>query len=271
MRKLTTIAIMIFLVISLHSCKKETEKKVFEKERLTKKETIDYDSVNRVRLELSVDITLPVCKDSSSCFLRNEIIKNITNKEPQEKILDALYSNIKDSLINYLDANYDFSYLSNNPYKELSYIVNDSFVYENNNFCSYAFYSSHFLGGAHGLYGVTYINYDIKARKTLRFSDIFDNSKIDGPTFKDMLLKQLLLQEAVINVSDLNLLDKDAFFVTDNIYLTQNDIVFVYNVYEIRPYSSGITYLKVPYVKLTPYLNKDFIEKIPAQIDDSDD
>jgi hypothetical protein len=48
--------------------------------------------------------------------------------------------------------------------------------------------------------------------------------------------------------------ENQRFILNDNFVLTQKGIKFLFNVYEIKPYTAGITELEIPYEKLNGIL-----------------
>jgi hypothetical protein len=114
-------------------------------------------------------------------------------------------------------------------------------VYNKNYRLSFYILSYSFTGGAHGQEIKSYATIDLKSGKTLTLSDIFKSgyeSNLSG-----------LLTSKLQSMSQLTGRDKltDAGYFVDtlepseNFYLSENGVGFVYNQYEIAPYAFGQT------------------------------
>ena len=114
-------------------------------------------------------------------------------------------------------------------------------VYNKNYRMSFYILSYSFTGGAHGQETKTYTNIDLKSCKILNLNDIFK-------TGHDSLLSRLLTSK-LQSMNHLTGKDKltdvgyfvDALKPTENFYLNENGVGFVYNQYEIAPYAFGQT------------------------------
>lgn len=117
-----------------------------------------------------------------------------------------------------------------------------------------------FMGGNHPISMEYYYIYDRKDFKRIKLEDLFK------PNFDKKLL---VIAEAIFRkqeklkpvdkLTDENgyFFEKGLFILNDNFTLTQTGIKFLYNVYEIKPYSFGITELEIPYAEL----NEIMVEK----------
>ncbi len=78
-----------------------------------------------------------------------------------------------------------------------------------------------------------------------------------------MILDQLIKDHQCKDIQDL--VNKTAITMLGDVYISdfnfglgKDAVEFVYNPYEIAPYSMGIIRVKVPYENLKAYINKDF-------------
>jgi hypothetical protein len=112
-----------------------------------------------------------------------------------------------------------------------------------------------FQGGAHGATVTEFLNWDTKANKSITLNDIF---------VKDYKDKLTTIAEAIFR-SDEKLssdasLAQDYFFrdnkfaLNNNFSITPIGLKFLYNQYEIKPYSAGQTSLLIPYSKIKSLL-----------------
>jgi len=113
---------------------------------------------------------------------------------------------------------------------------------------SYEAVTGCYLGGAHGSHVVQYFNFDTKSGKLLKIEDIV-------PADKEMLVlmamgDQLCKDWDAKDIADLQ--EKTGITLLGDLYLTNNfllkgdSILFLFNQYEIAPYSSGLISVTLP-------------------------
>jgi hypothetical protein len=117
-------------------------------------------------------------------------------------------------------------------------------------------HDEYFTGGAHGGAGTYFINIDPKTGNNVVLDDVL------RPGYKQYLKKiaeQLFRQAREIpdsvsfNEVGFEFPDNE-FQLNDNFGLTREGIMFVYNSYEIAPFSAGPTTVLIPYEKLKDWL-----------------
>ena len=88
--------------------------------------------------------------------------------------------------------------------------------------------------------------------------DIFQPGSIDrvNRVLLDQLLKNLNLTTPD-SLLDLGYFATEGIGATDNFYLTDNGICWVYNPYEIACYATGQTFIEVPFTELEMYFLPD--------------
>jgi hypothetical protein len=112
-----------------------------------------------------------------------------------------------------------------------------------------------FQGGAHGATITCLFNWNTKANKVIGLSDIF---------IKDYEAKLNEIADTIFrkqeHLSDTSSLARDYFFKNNQFALNNNFLItpvglrFLYNQYEIKPYSAGQTNLLIPYTKIKSLL-----------------
>lgn len=115
-------------------------------------------------------------------------------------------------------------------------------------FLTYRLEESHYTGGAHPNSSVRYLNFD--ARGLVTVADLFGEDKLE--VLKEVVFEALLLKEGVKTVEEL---EKKSYFpeffhVSDDFYVKDDSIVFVYSPYEIAAYSQGVVEIPVPFSAL---------------------
>lgn len=115
-----------------------------------------------------------------------------------------------------------------------------------------AFYT--YEGGAHGNYGSKFINFDLNTGSALGYDQIFNAGTADA--VKDAVYGALMEKYNVSKVADLDGrgIFSASLFVTHNVWIDGDEIVFYYNVYEIAPYSAGPVEVRVPAYKVDTLL-----------------
>jgi len=110
-------------------------------------------------------------------------------------------------------------------------------------------------GGVHPNYFSQYINYDIRDNRVLDFNDIFvanaDSALLQ--IVSDAML-QRFYATSLDELSSKADIYVDELFVSRDVYLTGNQIVFSYDPYEVAPWSTGVVEVPVYVDDLWDYL-----------------
>jgi hypothetical protein len=101
-------------------------------------------------------------------------------------------------------------------------------------------------GGAHGITNISFINFDAATGKRIPNDKLFKNEA----AFKDAAQPYF---EAALKEDDI-IFDPDNFKLPANIGYNEEGIIFLYNTYEIAPYSTGIIDFTIPIDKVSPFL-----------------
>jgi hypothetical protein len=114
-----------------------------------------------------------------------------------------------------------------------------------------------FAGGAHGSTYTGFINWDSRANKSIKLDDIL----VDD--YRDKLAP---IAEKIFHDQDTTILDNNFSMVkngklvlTSNFLVTPIGLSFLYNEYEIKPYSEGQTTILIPYVQIKPLLQPNTV------------
>lgn len=104
-----------------------------------------------------------------------------------------------------------------------------------------------YMGGAHGNYATSFDNYNIQSAKKFSLKDVLI------PNYNKELANIASRYYKIINElkedGDLRKLDwfNNKFVLAENYAITSKGIYFLYNAYEIQPYSSGQSSFLLPY------------------------
>jgi len=111
-----------------------------------------------------------------------------------------------------------------------------------------AFRKNKFLGGAHGVNYLELKNYSKKTNRKIKLKDILlPNSK---EAFRRIAQKRYRSLRGLKDSDSLREMDnwfQDKFILPENFAITKRGLLLHYNIYEIKPYSSGETDFLVPY------------------------
>ncbi|MDE7407557.1 MAG: RsiV family protein [Muribaculaceae bacterium] len=97
-------------------------------------------------------------------------------------------------------------------------------------------YASYY-GSAHGMYSTTYVNYSIPEHRVLTSANLFDNTK------RSEILRNINSVAAVVMEPGSLLVDSITTY--SGFRLTDSDVVFVYQPYEIASYSYDVVEIPV--------------------------
>ncbi len=138
----------------------------------------------------------------------------------------------------------------------LPYTINTNYNTTLNikDYLSFKLYNDEYFGGAHGNATVKGATFKIGVQTPLTYYDFFidDKAKVDK-TLQVLIEKQIQeqnLEEYIFPYEKGNLPLPE----TDSFYLLPKAMVFIYNTYEIAPYSAGTLFFTIPYEALKSIL-----------------
>ncbi|HTN47231.1 MAG TPA: DUF3298 domain-containing protein [Flavipsychrobacter sp.] len=143
--------------------------------------------------------------------------------------------------------NYDETVVYSIRYNEKGFVVIETMGYS-------------YTGGAHGNYGSGFLNLDVENRRKLNFKDI---ATIDSTSLQK-IMEQYFRKDYNIPVPKplTDMLFENYLAPTDNFYLGEKGLGFLYNPYEVAAYAVGQIEVFVPYTALMPYLRPDFRKRM---------
>jgi hypothetical protein len=117
----------------------------------------------------------------------------------------------------------------------------------NSKFLSLSSHAFTFTGGAHPNAYHEFVNFDKNTGNILKLRDIVTDTVAYYKLAEKFFREAIQAQE----YEDLNELgywfSESGFFCNDNFYISENELVFYFNTYEIAPYSHGPTEFSVPF------------------------
>lgn len=119
-----------------------------------------------------------------------------------------------------------------------------------------------YTGGAHPNSWNIWLNFDKSNGRLLTLKDVFMAGS-EKP-MSEMLLKELIeemadrLEDSNIkslkDLQDAGILDSTPMYVPENFLLEKEEVSFLYNKYDIAPYSVGVITLSLPYESVEKYM-----------------
>jgi len=132
-----------------------------------------------------------------------------------------------------------------------------SVLFQKNNLMGLISAGYDYTGGAHGNYGASNYVYDFEAGKLLSLEDIFS---VNYEQLLEAAIDRQIRAEFELS-EDASLIDNGFFVdvvpVTQNFMLSETEITFHYNIYEIGPYALSSVTVSVPYSELSEIILAD--------------
>ncbi|MBS1778300.1 MAG: DUF3298 domain-containing protein [Bacteroidetes bacterium] len=147
----------------------------------------------------------------------------------------------------------------NNYYQGISMPV----LYNDNGWLIVESNFSDYSGGAHGNYGVSYLNMDMQNKKLWKLEDIMTVDSVKLQTILEKQARKAFDIPAGGKLSDGLLTDR--VMPNGNFYITNTGITFVYNPYEIAAYAYGIASFFIPYTQIKELLKPAFVQRMQLQ------
>lgn len=130
-------------------------------------------------------------------------------------------------------------------------------TYCGGNLFSFQVYNYSFTGGAHGNYSLSNFSWNLATNKLIKLDDLFAETSMEDISriIKETLAKQY-------GVAPGEKLEENGFFndseimPNNNILLDDTGITWLYNPYEIAPYSTGAPSVTIPYTDLTIFFKE---------------
>ena len=146
------------------------------------------------------------------------------------------------------------------PYQFIEeHSLTDSLVYNHNGIVSIISRWYAFTGGAHGNYGDAGWTFDFIREVILSQKDLFKDGT--EKEINSLLLETLMKDRGVTDTNVLKdslYIDADRVVMNDNFYFDGDGITYIYQPYEIAPYSEGQSLVHLPFMTLAPYLRDEY-------------
>lgn len=143
-----------------------------------------------------------------------------------------------DSLLDYKQVSYDAAYDAAN--RNFSTIATDVTLLTPKILVIQAYNYQYYYGQAHGMNTMRYLNYSLVDHKLLNSGNMFKSGN-------EKAILDLINASAKEHYPEEGALSADPIAYFDEFQITEDDIVFIYQPYDVAPYSTGV--VRVPVSK----------------------
>lgn len=228
--------------------------------------------VDSMKSSVTLDVDYATSKMEATAVINNWITKQIGTpdeiktknmsrlvKEVGNAYMDSVKKDITAEQKEYENADNEFA-LPPAP-QEYHFVVKPA--YTTDKFVSYTATTNAYFGGAHGASMLTTAVFTLPEGNKLTYKDMFNESNLGD--VRSLVIDSIKTQyfhidtdsafaEVVIDSPEnLNLPQQVPYFLKDG-------VAFVYNEYEIAPYSAGMPRCVVSYDQLKPYFTESTLE-----------
>ena len=137
--------------------------------------------------------------------------------------------------------------------------VNMSISFQNEQLLSFKTDFYLYTGGAHGYGGTQYLNLEVTTGEVLTNQDLISQisefKKVAELAFRE---KYKISSGSEINSTGF-WFEGNQFSLPERIGFTPNEIILIYNPYEIAPYAEGVIEIRLPIATVQPFLNTTFL------------
>ena len=240
MLDLKKIALLVLVLLTITSCNKEVNLTFTESNfNITEKAIIEINIPNadgNNSVSKSINSTIENFIVNAISFSEDSLI-NLSLKDAVKKF-DSIYVAFKD----------DFE---ENPLI-WGMLIDGEVTYQSPALTCIAINSYLNTGGAHGNMTISFLNFNSQTGQLLHLDDHIKN-KIDFIKLAEKYFNIKLQESSNEDVFDNYFLGED-FHLPENIGFSDEGVILLYNVYEIAPYSEGITEFTIPFEEALPYL-----------------
>jgi len=255
MKKLLFVIFMFFMILSCKKPVTKTDTLQFDKFELDKKIYASNDST-KPYMTLTLNFTYPVVfkNDTTLAQLQKIFVKAFVGDEYAARspkgAFEAYEKDFTEDAQNLAKDMNDDLRLYGGCFQNIKTEVQDT----TRNLITVKTEISSYMGGAHGSHNILYYNIDRESVSLLAEKDVFGN--YSEKTVAGLII-ELLKQKYGDDVKDV-FFDIDTVVPNGNFYFDDKGMVYVFNEYEIAPYSSGIITVTLPYEKINPLLRETF-------------
>lgn len=259
-RNLLFFSALIALFTVLNSCKNNRE---IELREFTYADKLYFTSDTSLgNLQVNIDVYLPVKFHNTEVMtnIQKQIISKIFNEKythvAVDSVIPSYIDNIKSKYIKEVAEDFNDDEIKGNKLNEKMELKGYK-MYESSKLFSYCYESFIDMHSVHGVGNRQFYNFDLSDGHLIKEDEIFIDGYDDALTklIKEQIVEQSAEIESVGDLDDYNFWS-DEIHPNGNFYVTPTGLVYVYNPYEIAPYSMGQIEVMLSYDKLKPIMQK---------------
>ena len=179
-------------------------------------------------------------------FISNCIGKEYSKKENTEEALDSLTKDLIKNYITEVCGTTPENKIEGESWMNYEYILSNDILYNAHGILSYSCDTYIYTGGAHGLNTTLCYVYDFYDNKEIFINSIFKEEFL--PNVLSLIKEELAREEYADDI------DMDNVNVTENFFVDDEGIHWIYNPYEIAPYALGAIEVSIPYSDIERYM-----------------
>ena len=162
-------------------------------------------------------------------------------------------------LSNYLIKSYEDLREEFTDYAQKWYVEIHSYILRNDDkICCIAIETNSYMGGAHGNDWLEILNFDSRTGNSISWKDLIN----DQNKFTQIAEKVFREENELANDADLNeegyFFENGRYRLPENIGLSSEGMLFLYNSYEVAPYFMGRTEYTISWDQLAGLLNENW-------------
>jgi len=249
---------LLFLLIILLGCTSEPTL-IFSSEEFTEAQ------LEICKTEVCSSIAINYPKASGDPFISEKINSAISNyiiqglflgddSVPSAKTIEQA---AKDFILAYRDHQPDIPTDLDFGGYEAEISVQES--YENEQIVSLEGMLFLFTGGAHGYGGTSYLNFDLATGERIENANLF----VNYPQFEAYAETKFKEAHGIPENDNINAngfwFENDTFYLSETIGFNENNLIIVYNSYEIASYAAGPIVLEIPLTEVVPFLDSNLL------------
>ena len=247
-RILTFIALFLIVV----SCDKEVEKLEFTSSEMTAEDlpTCKKDICPKIDMQLVKAQGKSPLADTVNEAVAQVVTSSLSVDPDEEKKIKTLDEGLANFISVYRDYKADF------PQSPEDYEVKmtSKVSHQDENLISIAIDAYTYWGGAHGYGSKRYLNFDVQTGGQLDKETLIK----DKPGFLAYAENKFREQQDIPNDGNINdtgyMFENDTFSLPENIGFDGDDVILVYNPYEVAAYAEGQIVVRIPVEEVKDYL-----------------